>query len=117
MPTPEPERRPARVALALALAHQIQLAIDRGELRDQAEAARRLGLTRARVTQLLDLTLLAPDLQERILFVEAIDGVESFSERMLRAVVHDGAWEEQRTDWRRVEGERKDAELDEMNQR
>lgn len=60
-PPPELSRRPARVAVTLALAHTIQRAIDSGEIRDQAEAARRLGLTRARLTQILDLTLLAPD--------------------------------------------------------
>jgi len=59
---PEPVRRPARVAIMLALAHKIQQAIDGGVVRDRAEVARRLGLTRARVTQLLDLALLAPDI-------------------------------------------------------
>ena len=91
-PAPGPDRRPARVALALALAHQIQRAIDRGELRDQAEAARKLGLTRARVTQLLDLTLLAPELQERVLFLEAVDGAESSSERTLRVAARARSW-------------------------
>ena len=66
-PPPGPVRRPARVAVMLALAHKIQDAIDRGTVRDRAEVARRLGFTRARITHLLDLTLLAPDLQERIL--------------------------------------------------
>ena len=46
--------------------------------------ARRLGLTRARVTQLLDLTLLAPEILEQMLFAESIDGVEPMSERGLR---------------------------------
>jgi len=64
----KPSRRPARGAVTLALAHVIQRAIDRDEIRDQAEAARKLGVTRARITQILDLTLLAPDLQERLLF-------------------------------------------------
>jgi len=41
----------------------------------------------ARVSQLLDLLMLAPDLQERILDLEAVDGVEPLSERSLRAVV------------------------------
>jgi hypothetical protein len=70
----------------LALAHKIQNAIDRGAVQDRAEAARRLGLTRARITQLLDLTLLAPDVQEQILFAESIDGLEMTCERALRAV-------------------------------
>ena len=97
--SPEPVRQPARVAIMLALAHKIQQAIDRGTVRDRAEVARRLGFTRARITHLLDLTLLAPDLQERILVLEAIDGVEPMSERALRAVAHAGSWAKQRAAW------------------
>ena len=48
-PAAEPVRRPARVAIMLALAHKIQDAIDRGVVRDCAEVAARLGLSRARV--------------------------------------------------------------------
>lgn len=91
-PMKEPERRPARIALQLALAHRIQRAIDAGEIRDQAEAARRLGLTRARVSQILDLALLAPDIQERLLDGEA----GSFSERALRSVSGIEDWNRQR---------------------
>jgi hypothetical protein len=47
----------------LALAHHSQGAIDRGLVADRAAVARKLGLTRVRVTQLFDLLLLAPDLQ------------------------------------------------------
>jgi hypothetical protein len=78
----------------LALAHKIQDAIDRGVVRDRAEVARRLGLTRARVTQIMDLTLLAPDLQEQILLAESVDGVEPMSERELRTTA--ASWKEQR---------------------
>jgi hypothetical protein len=92
----EPVRRPARVAVMLALAHKIQQAIDRGAVRDRAEVARRLGLTRARVTQLLDLTLLAPDIQERILFSEAVDGLEPMAERAVRTAVRVEDWARQR---------------------
>jgi hypothetical protein len=80
----------------LALAHKIHDAIDRGTVRDRAEVARRLGFTRARITHLLDLTLLAPDLQEGVLDLEAVDGVEPISERSLRAVAHAGTWAAQR---------------------
>jgi len=95
-PPPGPVRRPARVAVMLALAHKIQQAIDAGTVRDRAEVARRLGFTRARITHLLDLTLLAPDLQEQMLDLEAVDGVEPISERELRKVAHAGSWREQR---------------------
>ena len=93
---PEPVRRPARLAIMFALAHKLQQAIDRGAVRDRAEVARRLGLTRARVTQLLDLTLLAPDIQEQILFAESVDGQEPMAERAVRAVVRVEDWAMQR---------------------
>lgn len=99
-PLPQPVRRPARVAVMLALAHKLQEAIDRGDLKDRAEVARRLGLTRARVTHLLHLLQLAPDLQEQVLELEAVDGVEPLSERALRAVALAGAWEAQRAAFR-----------------
>lgn len=95
-PPAAPVRRPARVAQALALAHRLQAAIDRGDYRDRAELARQLGFTRARVTQLLDLLLLAPDIQERVLALEAIDGVEPMAERALRGLVRHESWAEQR---------------------
>jgi hypothetical protein len=96
---PEPVRRPARLAIMLALAHKIQDAIDHGAVRDRADVARRLGLTRARVTQLLDLTLLATDIQEQILLAESVDGLEPTSERVVRAAKRAGSWQEQREAW------------------
>lgn len=59
----------------LAMAHCLEAAIEREEYRDRAHAAERLGVTRTRVTQLLDLLLLAPDIQEQLLTLEAVDGV------------------------------------------
>jgi hypothetical protein len=91
-----PVRRPARVAIMLALAHKIRDAIARGQVHSQAEVARRLDLTPARLTQLLDLLRLSPDIQERVLFLEAIDGVEPLTERALRVVTHVSSWVEQR---------------------
>jgi hypothetical protein len=95
-PPPAPIRRPARVAVMLALAHKLQQAIDRGDLRDQADAARRLGFNRARITQLFDLTLLAPDIQEQIFFAEAVDGVEPTTEREVRRIARARTWATQR---------------------
>jgi hypothetical protein len=84
------------MALMLALAHKIQDAIDRGVVRDNVDAAQRLGLTGGRVTQLRDLTLLAPDIQKQLLFAESIDGVELVSERRIRKILRFEAWGEQR---------------------
>lgn len=88
--------RPARVAVMLALAHEIVAAITAGRLNDQADAAERLGVTRARITQLLYLQQLAPDIQEHVLFLEAVDGIEPLTERNLRVVTRAKAWMQQR---------------------
>ena len=98
-PTFEPVRRPARVARLLALAHHLQRAIDNGEIQDRAALARKYGITRARVTQLLNLTLLAPDIQEQVLALEAVDGLEPTSERALRELSLLVEWVEQRRRW------------------
>jgi hypothetical protein len=44
----------------------------------------------------LDLTLLAPEIQEHILLAESVDGIEPISERTLRTVVKSTSWSEQR---------------------
>jgi ParB-like chromosome segregation protein Spo0J len=74
--------------------------IRKGAVTDRADIARRLGLTRSRITQLLDLTLLAPDIQEEILFAEAVDGREPFTERDARLAARHPAWSKQREVWR-----------------
>lgn len=93
-PPPGPVRRPARVAIMLALAHHIRRAIVEGRVESQADAAQRLRYTPARLSQLLDLLLLAPDIQEQVLLMEAVDGVQPVRERLLRPIV-------KLTDWRR----------------
>jgi hypothetical protein len=98
--TPRPvARRPAKVARMLALAHHIQGAIDRGIVADRAAVARQLGFTRAKVTQLLDLILLAPNIQDELLGMEAVAGIEPLSERKLRELVREPEWGRQRKIW------------------
>ncbi len=82
-----PVRRPAKVAHLLAWAHKAQRQIDTGQFETRSHLAHHLGVTKARVSQILDLTLLAPAFQEELLFLEAIDGKEPVSERSLREVV------------------------------
>jgi hypothetical protein len=93
-------RYPARVARQLALAHALQRRVDDGEFADYADMARALGFTRARVTQLMDLLLLAADIQEEILFLEIAPGAQPISERALRdGVLRSLNWIEQRRAW------------------
>lgn len=98
-------RYPARVARQLALAHALRRRLERGEFADFADMARQLGFTRARVTQLMDLLLLAPEVQEEILFLELPPGAQPVSERGLReAVLGTIDWQEQRRRWEGLKG-------------
>ena len=63
---PGPPRIP-RITRLLALAIKFQDMVDRGEVRDYADLARLGYVTRARLTQVMNLLLLAPDIQERLL--------------------------------------------------
>jgi hypothetical protein len=91
--------RPLRAAQMLAMAHEIERLIAQGAFADRADAARKLGFTRARISQLLDLTLLAPDLQEQLLTMETTEGSDPITEHGLRMVVAKASWWEQRRIW------------------
>lgn len=98
-----PVGRVPRVARQLARAHKIDEMIHVGELRDLATAARACGVTRARMTQVMNLLLLAPTIQEAILALPPMaNGRDPISERSLRAVVAEPEWDRQRELWRDV---------------
>ena len=88
---------PASIARRIALAHHIEELVERGELRDYAEAADRLGLTRARLTQICDLALLAPDIQASVLL-----GHVEPRDRHLREVGPHRLWADQRRVFRQL---------------
>ena len=92
-----------RVAQTLALAHKIYAKIRSGELRDLADAARAIGITRARISQITKLLLLAPEIQEAILDLPPVtDGRDPVSERALRPIVAEPDWTRQRLLWDEV---------------
>jgi len=80
-----------RITRLMALAIKFQDMVDRGEVRDYADLARLGYVTRARLTQIMNLLLLAPDLQEQLLFSATM-----VEERRLRNVVKLVEWREQR---------------------
>jgi hypothetical protein len=89
-----------RVVRLLALAHRIDGTIRSGELRDWADAARLIGITRARMTQIANLLLLAPKIQEGILVLPSlIEGQNPVSEHDLRPLLATVVWAEQRPGW------------------
>lgn len=100
-----------RITRLMALAIKFQDMIDRGEVRDYADLARLGYVTRARITQIMNLLLLAPDIQEVILFhPHGALRSEGLSERALRGVGSNECWGTQRrcvADMVRDAGDRK----------
>ncbi len=98
VPEPEPKPETPRSARLLALAHSIERRVRSGELRSYAHAACELGLTRARVGQITNLLLLAPEIQAEIL--EPTASTRPVTERQLRDIVVEPDWHTQRAMWR-----------------
>ncbi len=97
---PTPVRLP-RITKMMALAIRLDHLIKTGQVADQAELARVGHVSRARLTQIMDLNLLAPDIQEEILFFG--DSLSTFAvpiERSVRKVVKMASWNQQRELWR-----------------
>ena len=67
--TPCERGRVPRVARLLALAHRFQGLVRNGEVADYAELARLGRVSRARISQIVSLLSLAPNLQEQVLFL------------------------------------------------
>jgi hypothetical protein len=95
-----PRGRIPRIARLLALAHHFQELLDTHVVETQAEIAELAKLTPARVTQIMNLLGLAPDIQEEIFFLPpVIEGRRAVTERHLRQVLKTVAWSEQRERW------------------
>lgn len=93
-----------RAARLLALAHTIDTKARAGEYRDLADAARQLGLTRARVSQITNLLLLAPAIQEAVLDLPpTISGRDPITERQLRPIAAEPDWNTQLEMWRKLD--------------
>jgi hypothetical protein len=82
-----------RIARLMALAIRFDRLLRVEEFRDYAELARLGRVTRARMTQIMKLLDLAPDIQEQILFLPNLKGL---NERNLRPIVSRIDWNEQR---------------------
>jgi hypothetical protein len=84
----------------MALAIKFDRLLREGKVADQSELARLAHVTQPRMTQIMNLNHLAPDIQEELLFVSPIPGGrEAIHERMLRAIAAPLRWDEQRKRW------------------
>jgi len=86
----KPLKRPKvpPVVRTLLKAREWRRQLDAGEVASQAAIARREGITRARVTQIMALLRLAPDIQESILSLPSGPNPPTISELTLRPITY-----------------------------
>lgn len=85
----------------MALAIKFEPMVRDGEVKDYAEIARLGHVTRPRITQIMNLLNLAPDIQEQVLFLSVANegGKERVTERIVRTVAKESCWGQQRGVW------------------
>lgn len=106
-PASIPAGRVPRIARLMALAMHFDELVRQGAVVDYSAIARLAHVTQPRVTQILNLTLLAPDLQEALLFLPlTMRGRDPITERDLRHIVALVDWKEQRRRWQALRRER-----------
>ncbi|HYH67846.1 MAG TPA: hypothetical protein VD866_24325 [Urbifossiella sp.] len=102
-PTAPPPERVPRVARLMALAIKLEALVRTGVVRDYAELARLGRVTPARITQVMNLTLLTPDIQEALLFLPPVTaGREPLTLADLQRVAAVRDWRGQRGAWREL---------------
>jgi hypothetical protein len=102
-PSPPAPGRVPRVARLLALAHRLDRLLRAGVVKDYAEAARLGHVTRARISQVMSLLYLTPDIQEQILFLPRVErGRDPVILRDLLPIAATADWSRQRRLWRRL---------------
>jgi hypothetical protein len=99
---PSLERVP-RISRYMALAIHFEDLIKQGIVTDYADLARLGHVTRARITQIMNLRLLASEIQEELLFLrETKTGNGQFQLRGIQAIAAEFEWEKQRNRWGRI---------------
>jgi hypothetical protein len=104
---PSPKGRVPKLSRLMALAIRFEGMLARGEVRDYAELARLGHVSRARVTQIMNLLNLAPDIQEQILFLPAVEaGRDPVKEWEVRPIMAQADWTVQTKMWKALDGDK-----------
>jgi hypothetical protein len=91
------------VTQVLALAIQFEDMLQRGDAKDYADLARVGGLCRERVSQIMRLVYLSPDIQVELLYLPPTPtGRFPVSETSVRKIASLLSWTEQRIEWARL---------------
>jgi hypothetical protein len=94
-----------RLTRLMALAIKCLGMVESGEVLDYAELARAGYVTRARMSQIMNLVNLAPEIQEQILFLPAtLAGRSPLTETAVRKIASQPLWNRQRAQWQELLG-------------
>jgi hypothetical protein len=89
-----------RITQVLALAIHVDKMIQKGDAKDYADIARLSCLCRERVSQIMRLNYLAPDIQVELLYLPPVPtGRYPISETAVRKIANLLSWEYQRRAW------------------
>jgi len=100
-----PAGRVPRIARLMALALRFEQLVGSGAVRDYAALARLGQVSRPRITQIMSLLHLAPDLQEKILFLPRVQsGRDRIHLHQLQALTALLDWQQQRRRWNEMQG-------------
>jgi hypothetical protein len=92
--------RVPRISKLMALAIRYDQMLSDGVVQTQTELAELLHVSQPRMTQIMNLLHMAPEIQEEIVFLQlTTQGRDPIAERHLRAVAREEAWQEQRQVW------------------
>jgi hypothetical protein len=109
---PIPTQRLPRIARLMALALHFEGLVHEGKVKNYAELGRLGHVDRSRITQIMNLLLLAPDIQEQLLFLPALyRGRDPIHLRRLQAMALVLDWTGQRPQWASLLQERANLEL------
>jgi len=98
---PTPDGRIPRVSKLMALAIRFDQLLAEKEVTNLSELARLAHVTQPRMTQIMNLLHLAPDIQEELLNLPPVEaGEDPFTERDLRPIASLRSWQAQRAAWR-----------------
>ena len=102
-PVVPPTGRVPRISRLMALALRFDQLLQAGAVADYAELSRLSHVTRARITQVMNLLNLAPDIQEAILFLPLVEfGRDPIREHAIRPIAATLDWRKQRRMWARL---------------
>lgn len=95
--------RVPRISRLMALAIHFDRLLREGKVRDQSELARLAHVTQPRMTQIMNLNYLAPDIQAELLSLPlVVEGRNLVHERTLRPMATATSWSLQREIWSRL---------------